>query len=129
VHEYSLMQSVMEAILKELPGKNLTGAEEIREVMLKVGALELHSEESFKQAFSVLAQGTPLEKAELKLTVVPAELVCAGCGRRAPLQEGDVDHHDPSPVVPCPACGRTAVVSGGRGVDSIQLVVEKKGAA
>lgn len=126
MHEYSLMQGVIGSINRELSHQKVGDTEEIREVLLKVGALELHSEESFRQAFQALAQGTRLEKANLNLSLVPPELLCGACGYRGALKGGGLDTHDPLPAVPCPACGKTCLVTGGRGVESIQLVVEKK---
>ncbi|MFA6002983.1 MAG: hydrogenase maturation nickel metallochaperone HypA [Elusimicrobiota bacterium] len=117
MHEHALIHNVIETILKELgpkPGR-------VSEVALKVGALELHGQESFRQMFAVESQGTPLEGAALELTVIPAVIKCA-CGHEGPSGEG-VDHHSDMPVAECPACGQICRVQGGRGVLGIDLKV------
>ncbi len=121
MHEYALMENVIAAIkvelqtAKEVPeGRPLT-------VTLKVGALEMHSEEATRQAFEVLTKGTPLEGARLDLIILPVTLVCPRCGFEGPLPMGAADPHDALPVAECPQCGAVAPVQGGRGVESIEL--------
>ncbi len=122
MHEYALMENVIAVIMAELqksgeaaqPGRHLT-------VTLKVGALEMHSEESTRQAFEVLTKGTPLEGAQLDLVILPVSLTCPQCGFQGPLPLGAADPHDALPVAECPQCGALAPVQGGRGVESIEL--------
>jgi len=90
-------------------------------VVLKVGALAVHSEAATRQAYEVLVQGTPLEASRLRLTVEPVTLTCGQCGYTGALPEGAVDPHDPSPLSECPQCGAVSPVQGGRGVESIEI--------
>ena len=122
MHEYALIASVVDSILQELGSRK--AALKVREIALKVGALELHDEETFKQVFAVQAKGTPLEGASIKLVVVPARIKCE-CGHEGPAGEG-VDHHADLPVAECPSCGRLCRVEGGRGVEGIELDVEER---
>ena len=122
MHEFSLMQEVVAAILKELekspegpPGPGL-------EVELHLGALEMHSQAAARQAYEVLAQGTALAGSRLTLVVEPVTLSCPQCGFTGPLPEGQVDPHEVSPLAECPLCGAVSPVQGGRGVGSIRLV-------
>ena len=90
MHEYGLMENVIAVIMAEL---KKSGEEEARSgrlltVTLKVGALELHSEEALRQAFEVLSQGTALEGARLHLVILPATLACPQCGLRTPCTLG-----------------------------------------
>jgi Zn finger protein HypA/HybF involved in hydrogenase expression len=91
---------------------------------LKVGALAIHSAAATHQAFEVLVQGTKLEKARLTLIIEPLILNCSNCGFTGPLPEGAVDPHEQLPLAPCPRCGRISPVAGGRGVESIELVLD-----
>lgn len=124
MHEYSLMERVLETVLKDLEGRGIRDASQVKELSLRVGALELHSVESFEQAFSALTKGTLLEKAALKLDVFPASYDCRACGHKGPCGDDSVDHHDPTPAAPCPKCGAVALLSGGRGVEDLSLVIE-----
>ena len=69
MHEYGLMEEVVKSLLAKLeePGMDPEGA--AMEVVLKVGALAIHSAAATRQAFEVLVNGTKLEKARLNLIV------------------------------------------------------------
>jgi len=51
------MENVVESILKQLAASPLSRNEKVSEVCLKVGALDIHSEESFRQAFDIIVKG------------------------------------------------------------------------
>jgi Zn finger protein HypA/HybF involved in hydrogenase expression len=121
LHEYALMENVIAAILAELkkPGRGPGGPG--MEVTLKVGALAVHSEAAARQAYEVLARGTPLEDSRLHLIIAPLTLTCPKCGYQETLPDGSVDPHDASPLAECPRCGAVAPVQGSPGVESIEL--------
>jgi Zn finger protein HypA/HybF involved in hydrogenase expression len=121
LHEYSLMEQVVAHILAELKKQEGSPSGNALEVVLKVGALAVHSEAATRQAYVVLVKGTPLENSRLLLTIEPVTLVCAKCGYKGALPEDAVDPHDHSPLVECPQCGAVNPVQGGRGVESIEL--------
>lgn len=124
MHEYGLMEEVVKSLLAKLaePGVETEGAQ--LEVVLKVGALAIHSAAATRQAFEVLVQGTQLEPARLNLIVEPLILTCAACGFTGPLPEGAVDPHEQLPLAPCPKCGAISPVTGNRGVESIELLLD-----
>jgi len=119
-----MMEEVVKSLLAKLdePGVDAEGAR--MEVVLKVGALAIHSAAATRQAFEVLVKGTALEKARLNLIVDPLILTCSGCGFTGPLPEGAVDPHEQLPLAPCPQCGAISPVAGSRGVESIELVLD-----
>lgn len=121
MHEYSLMQNVIATILEEMQKSEGCPGGPALTVDLKVGALAVHSEEATRQAYEVLAKGTPLENSRLHLTVLPVALACPQCGFEGPLPPETVDPHDLSPLAQCPRCGAAAPVTGSRGVESIEL--------
>jgi len=121
LHEYSLMEQVVAHILAELKKQEGPPPEGSLEVVLKVGALAVHSVGATRQAYEVLVKGTPLENSQLRLTIEPITLACGQCGYKEPLPDGAVDPHDQSPLMECPRCGAVIPVQGGRGVESIEL--------
>jgi hydrogenase nickel incorporation protein HypA/HybF len=121
MHEYTLMQSVIESIQEVLKQEAVTAP--VAEVVLKVGLLEVHSEPAARQAFQVLAKNTPLEGAQLTLEIIPATLTCQVCGHSEPYLVDHIHGHD-LPAVDCPECRALATLSGGQGVESIQLVLD-----
>jgi Zn finger protein HypA/HybF involved in hydrogenase expression len=115
------MEQVIAHILAELKKVEDPPGGSSLEVVLRVGALAVHSEAATRQAYEVLVQGTPLEHSRLNLTVEPVKIDCVKCGFQGPLPEGAVDPHDPSPLAECPRCGAVSPVQGGRGVEGIEL--------
>ena len=124
MHEYGLMEEVVKSLLARLAEPDLVPAGAEMEVVLKVGALAIHSAAATRQAFEVLVKGTRLEKARLNLIVEPLILTCSNCGFSGPLPEGAVDPHEQLPLAPCPQCGSISPVTGSRGVESIELVLD-----
>jgi Zn finger protein HypA/HybF involved in hydrogenase expression len=115
------MEQVIAHILAELKKVESPPEGSALEVVLRVGALAVHSEAATRQAYEVLVKGTPLERSRLNLTVAPVTLTCGKCGYEGPLPEGAVDPHDLSPLAECPRCGAVGSVQGGRGVEGIEL--------
>jgi len=122
MHEYAFMQEVINAILAQISPEVAPG--QITEVILKVGVFEVHSEAAARQAFQALVQGTPLQHSRLSLTVIPPACECQACGCSAPFAIEHHHHHDALPVVECPQCGSLAPLTGGRGVEGIELVLD-----
>lgn len=126
MHEYSLMQDIVRAILERLDQEQSSNM--VSEVILKLGVLDIHSEAAARQAFEILAQGTPLEKARLTVVVKPVLRECPECRCVAPFPLEEHTHaHELLPAVPCPVCGGLARLTGGQGVESIELVFEGEG--
>ena len=126
MHEYSLMERVIENITETIKLNGTKKNEEVREIEMKIGALDIHSIESFKQAFSMLAKGTLMENAELKIEIDPGKVNCPDCGYLGTVDIGEVDGHDPDPAQPCPKCGKLLRVEGGRGVSDIEIELMEK---
>jgi hydrogenase nickel incorporation protein HypA/HybF len=124
VHEFSLMEDVVSNLLASLQREGITRAGAVKEVVLRIGALDIHSEDSFRQAFDMLARGTLLEGAHLELEIIPATYRCQACGYEGKVGVGDADGHQVEPVIECPACGQPCIVTGGRGIQPIDLLVD-----
>jgi hydrogenase nickel incorporation protein HypA/HybF len=125
MHEFSLMEDVIASLVESLRKEGISKAGAVKEVVLRIGALDIHSEASFKQAFEVQVKGTLLEGAQLQLEIVPARYVCSQCGFEAQVGVGEADGHQVEPVVECERCGAPCPVTGGRGIHPIDLVVEE----
>ncbi len=123
MHELSLIQNLLESVLGEIESKGYSG-KKIKGLALSLGALELHSEEAFRQAFDIESKGTVLEGARLELSIVPAMLSCPGCGFHGPLPDEEADPHRPELLAECPECGSPAPLEGGRGVSQIELILD-----
>ena len=121
MHEYSLMQDIIKSILERLQEEKSTVP--VNEVVLKLGILDIHSEAAARQAFEVLTKDTPLENSHLTLEINPVMLECSKCRSMAPYPVDEHTHaHELLPVVVCPVCDGLANLTGGQGVESIDLI-------
>lgn len=123
MHEYSLMENVLESVARDLETRGVTSPDAVKEMILRVGALDIHSEESFRQAFAMMAKDSLLGSATLTLHIVLSRIDCPKCGYSGDCG-GDVDGHDADPVAECPRCGAVSMVKGGRGV-GIELILDE----
>jgi hydrogenase nickel incorporation protein HypA/HybF len=109
MHELSIAQAVVEIASRHARGRR------VHRVELKVGHLRQVVPSALEFAFELVAQGTPLEGAELAIQDVPATGNCRACGRRNVMSEFPLR---------CPDCGGVdvAVLSGEElQVDSLEL--------
>jgi hydrogenase nickel insertion protein HypA len=128
MHEYSLMQDIIKSILERLQEEQ--SAIPVKEVVLKLGVLDIHSEAAARQAFEILTKDTPLQNSQLTVVVKPVMLECPKCRSVAPYPVDEHTHaHELLPVVVCPVCDGLAKLSGGQGVESIELVFEEEGSS
>jgi Zn finger protein HypA/HybF involved in hydrogenase expression len=125
MHEYTLIKNLLESVERDLTAKGVPSSTRIREITVRVGALDIHSAEACRQAFAMLARGTRLEGSELKLTVLPARLNCPKCNHTDAIAEGEADGHAAEPWAECPQCGQVAAVTGGRGVEAVEVLLEE----
>ncbi len=122
MHEISLIQNLFESVEQEIKAHKYAQSA-VKGLTLRVGALELHSEEAFRQAYAIESKGTELEGKPLELTIVPAQVECSKCGFHGPLPEDKADPHNPEFIVECPRCGIANPIKGGRGIQKIELIV------
>ncbi len=71
------MEQVIAHILAELKKVDSPPDGSSLEVVLRVGALAVHSEAATRTAYEVLVKGTPLAQSRLNLTIEPVTLTCA----------------------------------------------------
>lgn len=122
-HELGIIKQVVSTVCDQLSEQGIKSRGAVKAISFRIGAMELHGQESFRQMFAVESQGTVLQGAKLDLTVVPAQIKCP-CGHEGAVG-GDVDHHSDMPIAECPKCGKVCRVEGGRGVEGIDLEVEE----
>ncbi len=99
MHEYSLMESLLAQLSRDLSAKDVHA---VRSLRLQLGSTM--SEEPIRQAFVMLAPGTPFQDSVLHVEPFDITHTCPICSRV------DVIHHDDllGHVFICPDC-RTAM--------------------
>jgi hydrogenase nickel incorporation protein HypA/HybF len=74
LHELSIAESVIRIASRQADGRRVT------KVQMKVGYLRQVVPSALTFGFGLLAEGTPVEGAELEMEQVPAEGRCHSCG-------------------------------------------------
>ena len=90
MHELSIAESVVGIASRQANGRRVT------KVQMRVGHLRQVVPSALAFGFGLLAEGTPVEGAELEVEQVPAEARCRGCGVESRL--------DGFPLL-CKGCG------------------------
>jgi hydrogenase nickel incorporation protein HypA/HybF len=109
VHELSIAEAVVRIASRHAGGRR------VHRVELRVGHLRQVVPSALEFAFGLVAEGTPVEGAELAIDDVPAEGVCRSCGARSTMTEFPLS---------CSRCGGLdlEVVAGEElEVDSLEL--------
>lgn len=81
MHELSIAEAVVDVAVRHAGGRPVAAVE------LRVGHLRQVVPSALEFAFELVAQGTPLEGAELRMEAVPATGACRTCGVETPLPE------------------------------------------
>lgn len=126
MHEFSLMNDVIKSITDRLEAEGIVAPGMVEQVTLRIGALDIHSEESFAQAFYSQIDGTPLAGSRLNLVILPGHVKCEKCGTERDILIDEADGHKAMPAVPCSKCGEICFVEGGRGMEPIEIAVRDK---
>jgi hydrogenase nickel incorporation protein HypA/HybF len=74
VHELSIAESVVQIASRHANGRRVT------KVRMKVGHLRQVVPSALAFGFELVAEGTPVEGAELEMEEVPTTVMCRGCG-------------------------------------------------
>ena len=111
MHEYSLVQSLMERIQHEAGARRAVAVHRVR---LKIGELSGVEAGLLESAFDIAREGTICARASLEIIRVPARWECSGC--HAPIAAGA--------VLQCRACGAPARLASGDDILLDQLELE-----
>ena len=90
MHELAIAESVVHIASRHADGRQVT------KVYLKVGHLRQVVPSALAFSFELVAQGTPVEGAELEMEEIPVTGKCRGCGAESRLTEFPLQ---------CAACG------------------------
>ena len=93
MHELSIAQGIVDAVVEALPGAEAR----VTRVFARVGALSGVVPEALAFAWDVATRGSPIAGALLEVERVPASVYCDACDRVQPLE-------DPTDLR-CPRCG------------------------
>ena len=104
MHELSIVEALIEQVEKEVERSGHRGR--VTGLDVAIGRLSGVNTEAFRFAFEMLAPGTSLEAAQIRIAEPHAMCRCQGCGAATEVDEL---------VVQCPECGSGDLfLEGGR---------------
>lgn len=118
MHEYGLMQDVVEAALRVYPSGNGRGAATVR---IEVGEFAVASRDSLATAYEILTRGTVLEGSSLEISEVAGHARCAGCGFEGSAADLGTELSEPPALLLCPRCAGPLLVTSGSGITLVDI--------
>jgi hydrogenase nickel incorporation protein HypA/HybF len=112
MHEYSLIQSLVERVEAEVRARSATA---VHRLSVRIGEQSGVDVDLFKTAYLTFRERTVCESAALDVHVVPVEWACGACGCRI----------EPDRPLQCPQCLAPARLVGGDEIilDRIEMEV------
>ena len=102
MHELSIVEGILEAVIPEVQKYPVSRVTEIR---LKIGELSGIVESCVHEYFGIAAKGTIAEGAKIIIEKTPIRITCSDCGYEGEIRKG---------TYACPKCGspKFRIVSG-----------------
>jgi hydrogenase nickel incorporation protein HypA/HybF len=113
MHEYSIVQELVERLLHEMEEK---GIKSVKQIHLKRGST--FAEAPLQQAFLIMTENTPLEGAELIIDSFNVEHKCKTCGLSQVVTSDDLIGH----LFVCPECGEAVEMDEVHGLELLEIV-------
>lgn len=115
MHEVSLVEDLLTIAEEELNRARV--GEQVRSVVVRVGALSGVNAEALRFAFEAVSPKTKLSGARLVIRRVPATGRCRRCGYTGPIED---------PLSACPQCGHPFLrIEGGRDLQLESLEIDE----
>ncbi|MDP8244474.1 MAG: hydrogenase maturation nickel metallochaperone HypA [Candidatus Hinthialibacter antarcticus] len=114
MHEYSIVEDLVNQLKKELESK---GANQLKSVRLRRGST--FSEGALIQAFEMLTVDTPLQGSELIVEAYSVEKTCPNCNFTETVEADDLVGH----LHICPECGHAEQVDEASGLEVLEIKV------
>lgn len=121
MHELSMAQGIINAVLETAESNNAT---EVNEVTIEIGRLAMVNPEQLQFILGVLVENTIVEDAEIIIEEIPVEMDCLECEFHGEAIIDDKDHY--APLVTCPKCDSPRIdILNGRDIVVKNIVIEK----
>jgi hydrogenase nickel incorporation protein HypA/HybF len=113
MHEISIAQSILDVAAASLKDNAVRS---VVAVSLRIGPISGVDPDALRFAMEVVAQGTPLEGADLRIETPPVRFRCTDCNHE--FEAGEVQFS-------CPSCGGTRIkLISGDELEIVNLEVE-----
>jgi hydrogenase nickel incorporation protein HypA/HybF len=111
MHEYSIVQALLERVASEARARNAIA---VRRLSVKIGELSGVEASLLKSAYELFREGTLCDGAPLEIEAIPVRWDCPECGRA--IARGE--------ILRCPACAAPARLAGGDEILLQQIEME-----
>lgn len=112
MHEYHLIENLIRTVLSQIKDNR------VKEVYIRKGYIQGHSQESFIRAYEVLTKNTVLEGSRLVIESKDVQIKCEKCGYEGTLNSFD----DLLPISECPRCNQLVEINLPGGIELTKLV-------
>jgi hydrogenase nickel insertion protein HypA len=112
MHEFSVVQQLIEKLLEETKKR---GGVRVKEIRLRRGST--FAEGPIQQAFEIMSENTPLQDAQLVVEEFSVEHVCDDCGYKQVLTPDDLIGH----LYICPECGQSKEIDEAHGLELLEV--------
>jgi hydrogenase nickel incorporation protein HypA/HybF len=102
-----------EIVRRILEAADEAGATSVTAVDLEIGGLTFLGEGQLDTAYNSLVKGTMAEGSELRIRTSEVEYQCTQCGSTG-VNPALANSAHIAPLIECPDCGETAVLTGGK---------------
>lgn len=113
MHEYSIVQELVDKLLHQMDEK---GIKSVKQVHLRRGST--FAEAPLQQAFLIMTENTPLEGAELVIDSFNVEYKCKSCDHTQVVTSDDLIGH----LYVCPECGEAVEMEEAHGLELLDIV-------
>ena len=121
MHELSMAQGIINAVLETAESNNAT---EVNEVTIEIGRLAMINPEQLQFMLGVLVENTIMQDAKINIEDIPAEIECKDCDFKGVAILDDSDHY--APLVKCPECDSLKVeILNGKDIVVKNIIIEK----
>ena len=110
MHEYSIANSIVEAVLELAKQHN---ANRVVEVRMNIGQLRVLSIDQLRFSYEIISKGTALEGSQLTVQETSGSVRCPKCGYGNKIETDDESFHFGIPSMVCPTCGTNLSIEGG----------------
>ncbi|MDO5850578.1 MAG: hydrogenase maturation nickel metallochaperone HypA [Methanobacteriaceae archaeon] len=121
MHEFSMAQGILNAVLETAEANDAT---EVTEIVIEIGRLAMLNPEQVKFMLDALTEDTIAENADIVLEDIDVEIKCYNCDYEGVGDVDDSDHY--APMILCPKCESHRVnVVNGKDVTVKTISIEK----
>jgi len=123
MHEFSVMNQIVEAVLQEVKNHNVKS---VSEVHLEIGELTFLGHEQMSFAYQVLTEKNILKDSKIVISEKKARIKCKKCNYDGKIKyDYESDFHFSLPTFTCPKCNSQIEIVEGKECIIRRIVAEE----